>query len=106
LSRSKQLQDLQHLARAYGLLAGTCDSERVIAGTISRRWIAAEVEHAVPLAALPRALFDTQRGRDLLATELFDDQNLDPESINLEAIDIGRAGPRYCCGRNDSGHSG
>ena len=100
MSRSKQFKDLQHLARAYGLLAGTCDSERVIAGTISRRWIAAEVEHAVPLAALPRALFDTQRGRDLLATELFEDQNLDPESINLETIDINQLGAGHLINSN------
>jgi len=100
LSRSKQFKDLQRLARAYGLLAGTCDSERVIAGTISRRWIAAEVEHAVPLAALPRALFDTQRGRDLLATELFEDQNLDPESINLETIDINQLGAGHLINSN------
>lgn len=91
-NKSKQHLDLQYLARAYGLLAGTCDSERVIAGRISRQWIATEVEHPVPLAALPRALFKTQRGRDLLASELFDDSNMDPESINPDQLDIDSLG--------------
>lgn len=87
-SDDRELVDLQRLARAYGLLAGTCDSERVIVGDISRDWIASEVEHAVPLSALPRRLFSTQRGRDLLAAELFDDEDIDPETIDPASIDI------------------
>jgi len=90
--RSKQTKDLQKLARAYGLLAGTCDSERVIAGAISRDWIAKEVEHALPLATLPRALFATERGKDLLATELFDDDNIDPETIDPASLDLEELG--------------
>ena len=91
-TKAKQHEDLRYLARAYGLLAGTCDSERVIAGRISRQWIATEVEHPVPLAALPRALFKTQRGRDLLASELFEDSNVDPESIDPDQLDIDTLG--------------
>ena len=100
VNKAQRPQDLQHLARAYGLLAGTCDSERVIAGNISRRWIGTEVEHPVPLAALPSALFDTQRGRDLLASELFDDSNLDPESIVPGSIDIDRLGAGHLINSN------
>ncbi len=91
-NKAKQHEDLRYLARAYGLLAGTCDSERVIAGRISRHWIATEVEHPVPLSALPRALFKTQRGRDLLASELFEDNNVDPESIDPDQLDIDALG--------------
>lgn len=99
-SRARQTRDLQRLARAYGLLAGTCDSERVIAGTISRDWIAREVEHAVPLAALPNALFATQRGKDLLAAELFDDENIDPESIDPDKIDLAGLGAGHLINSN------
>ena len=99
-SRARQTLDLQRLARAYGLLAGTCDSERVIAGTISRDWIAREVEHAVPLAALPNALFATQRGKDLLATELFEDENIDPESIDPDKIDLAGLGAGHLINSN------
>ncbi len=88
LARRNPQLDLQRLARAYGLLAGTCDAERVIVGSISRDWIASEVEHAVSLASLPNSFFTTQRGRDLLATELFDDEDIDPETIDVSKIDI------------------
>lgn len=86
--RAYQLTDLVKLVRAYGVLAGTSDEERVIAGPISRRWIASEVEHAVPFATLPAALFRTPRGRDLLAAELFADQDIDPESLRPDELDI------------------
>ena len=99
-SRARQTRHLQRLARAYGLLAGTCDSERVIAGTISRDWIAREVEHAVPLAALPNALFATQRGKDLLAAELFDDENIDPETIDPEKLDLAGLGAGHLINSN------
>ncbi len=66
--------------------------ERVIAGTLSREWIAKEVERLVPLSSLPRRLFDTQRGRDLLAAELFAKQDIDPETIKPEALDARIAG--------------
>ena len=81
-------RDLQKLARAYGLLAGTCDAERVLAGTVSREWIASEVEHSIPLNALPHRLFRTQRGRDLLASELFEGKDIDPETLDPGNIDI------------------
>ena len=66
--------------------------ERVIAGTLSRDWIAKEVEHLVPLSSLPRALFDTQRGRDILAAELYPRQDIDPETIMAEELDIASVG--------------
>jgi len=92
VARAYQLTALVKLVRAYGVLAGTGDMDRVIAGQISRRWIAKEVEHFVPLASLPQNLFHTQRGRDLLAAEMFSDENIDPETINLEQLDICRDG--------------
>lgn len=88
MARAYLLTDLVKLVRAYGVLAGTADEERVIAGAISRRWIASEVEHVVPLATLPPALFRTPRGRDLLAAELFGDQDIDPESLKPDELDI------------------
>jgi hypothetical protein len=88
VARAYPLTDLVKLVRAYGVLAGTSDQERVIAGTLSRRWIASEVEHAVPLATLPPALFRTPRGRDLLAAELFADQDIDPELLKPDELDI------------------
>ena len=94
MARAYPLTDLVKLVRAYGVLAGTGDMERVIAGQISRRWIAKEVERLVPLSTLPQKLFHTQRGRDLLATEIFGDQDIDPETINPELLDI------PTCGKN------
>jgi len=92
--------DLVKLVRAYGVLAGTSDMERVIAGTLSRDWIAKEVEHLVPLSSLPQALFDTQRGRDLLATEYFSDQDIDPETINPAELDIASTGGSHWINTN------
>ena len=88
MARPYPLTDLVKLVRAYGVLAGTSDMERVIAGTLSRDWIAKEVEHLVPLSSLPRPLFNTLRGRDLLAAELFPNQDIDPESIEPDLLDI------------------
>ena len=84
--------ELQRLVRAYGVLAGTCDAERAIVGNISRGWIATEVEHRISLSSLPDALFSTPRGRDLLATELFPDEDIDPESIDVEQLDLSKQG--------------
>ncbi len=92
MARAYPLTDLVKLVRAYGLLAGSADTERVIAGTLSRRWISTEVEHLVPLSSLPKELFFTQRGRDLLAAELFSDQDIDPETIDPNDIDIALLG--------------
>jgi len=92
VARAYPLSDLVKLVRAYGVLAGTGDTERVIAGSISRRWIAQEVEHHVPLSSLPKALFKTPRGWDLLANELFADQDIDPETIKPEEIDLAERG--------------
>ncbi|MBX2837976.1 MAG: hypothetical protein KTR35_14055 [Gammaproteobacteria bacterium] len=88
MARAYPQTDLVKLVRAYGLLAGTCDAERVIAGSLSREWIAREAEHAVPLSQIPTAFFRTQRGRDVIADEIFPDQDLDPESIQVEQIDL------------------
>ncbi len=92
MARSYPLTDLVKLVRAYGVLAGTSDMERVIAGTLSRQWIAKEVEHLVPLSSLPEALFKTLRGRDLLAAELYARQDIDPDTIRPEELDIRMAG--------------
>ncbi|MEE9320705.1 MAG: hypothetical protein V3U76_09695 [Granulosicoccus sp.] len=92
MTRAYPHTDLVKLVRAYGVLAGTSDMERVIVGTLSRRWIATEVEHQVPLSSLPAALFKTQRGRDLLAAELFPDEDIDPETIHPDELDIESVG--------------
>ena|GEM_PF-542383 len=88
MPRPYPLTDIVKLVRAYGVLAGTSDQERVLAGSISRRWIASEVERQVPLASLPKALFRTPRGRDLLAAELFGDRDIDPETLQPDELDI------------------
>ena len=95
MARAYPLTDLVKLVRAYGVLAGTSDMERVVAGTLSRKWIAKEVEHFVPLSSLPEPLFNTQRGRDILATEFFSDQDIDPETICPEKLDIRGAGREH-----------
>lgn len=92
MARAYPLTDLVKLVRAYGVLAGTGNMERVIAGELSRRWIAQEVEHDVLLSSLPPELFKTQRGRDLLATEMFGDQDIDPETIDPSKLDINAIG--------------
>lgn len=88
MARAYPLTDLVKLVRAYGLLAGTSDMDRVIAGTLPRSWIAEEVEHFVPLSALPKALFDTQRGRDILAAEFYSNHDIDPELVRPERLNI------------------
>ncbi len=100
MARAYPLTDLVKLVRAYGVLAGTSDMERVIAGTLSRNWIAKEVEHFVPLSSLSRQLFKTLRGRDLLAAELFPDQDIDPDTIDPEALDISTIGRRKLINTN------
>jgi hypothetical protein len=92
VSRAYPLTDLVKLVRTYGVLAGTTDMDRVIAGTLSRDWIAKEVEHQVPLSSLPKALFGTARGRDLLAAELFQNQDIDPEAIQPDSLNISSIG--------------
>ncbi|PID63868.1 MAG: hypothetical protein CSB44_00725 [Gammaproteobacteria bacterium] len=86
------MTDLVKLVRTYGVLAGALDTERVLAGTIDRDWIAREVEQYVPLASLPKAFFDTQRGHDMLAAELFPDEDIDPLAIQPAALDIDTLG--------------
>lgn len=100
MARAYPLTDLVKLVRAYGVLAGTSDMERVVAGTLSRKWIAKEVEHFVPLSSLPEPLFNTQRGRDILATEFFSDQDIDPETICPEELDIRGAGREHLINTN------
>ena len=100
MARAYPLTDLIKLVRAYGVLAGTGEMDRVIAGEISRRWIANEVEHLVPLSSLPPALFHTQRGRDLLAVELFPDEDIDPETIDPDALDIRKLGATHLINTN------
>lgn len=95
MARAYPLTDLVKLVRTYGVLAGTSDMERVIAGTLSRDWIAKEVEHQVPLSTLPERLFYTMRGRDLLAAELYAGQDIDPETIRPETLNIREAG-KHC----------
>jgi hypothetical protein len=100
VARSYPLTDLVKLVRAYGVLAGTSDTERVIAGAISREWIAKEVERVVPLSSLPKRLFETQRGRDILASEYFSDQDIDPETINPAELDIKISGQQQMINTN------
>lgn len=100
MARAYPLTDLVKLVRAYGVLAGTSDMERVIVGTLSRDWIAKEVEHLVPLSSLPRQLFKTLRGRDLLAAELFPDQDIDPDTIDPDLLDISTMGRRKLINTN------
>ena len=100
MARAYPLTDLVKLVRAYGVLAGTSDMERVIAGTLSREWIAKEVEHFIPLSSLPYRLFDTQRGRDLLAAELFAKQDIDPETLRPETLHMRIAGSRRMINSN------
>ncbi|MFK7855209.1 MAG: hypothetical protein AB8B79_13895 [Granulosicoccus sp.] len=92
MARAYPLTDLVKLVRAYGVLAGTSDMERAIVGTLSRKWIAKEVEHHVPLSSLPNELFHTLRGRDLLAAEFYAEQDIDPDTIRPESLDIRVAG--------------
>ena len=100
MARAYPLTDLVKLVRAYGVLAGTSDMERVIAGTLSREWIAKEVERLVPLSSLPQRLFETQRGRDILATEFFSNQDIDPETINPAELDIKIGGQQQMINSN------
>ncbi len=100
MARAYPLTDLVKLVRAYGVLAGTCDVERVIAGNLSRRWISTEVEHLVPLDSLPHKFFYTARGKDLLATELFPDEDIDPLTIDPDQLDIRSLGKGHLINTN------
>ena len=83
-----ELNDLRKLVRAYGVLAGTCDAERAIVGKISRQWIAAEVEHMVPLSGIPYRFFYSNRGREVLASEFFPGEDIDPMTLDPDSLDI------------------
>jgi len=92
VARAYPLTDLVKLVRAYGVLAGTCDNQRALIGKVSRDWQAREVERYVPLAGLPESFFHTRGGRDMLAAELFPDQDIDPESLDIGALDVASLG--------------
>ena len=74
--------DLQKLIRAYGLLAARCDHLRIIAGSVSREWIASEIESDVCLKDIPESVLASVRGQDILAEELFQGVDIDPASID------------------------
>lgn len=88
MTPNPDLSDLRKLVRAYGVLAGTCDNERIIAGRISRRWIAAEVEQMIPLSSIPFPFFHSNRGREILASEFFPGKDMDPLEIDPDTLDI------------------
>lgn len=83
-----ELSDFRKLLRAYGVLAGTCDSERAIIGQVSREWIGAEVERIISLASIPSKFFYSNRGREVLAGEFFPGEDVDPNTLNPEDLDI------------------
>jgi len=83
------------VARAYPLT----DLVKLVS-TLSRDWIAKEVEHFVPLSSLPGKLFNTLRGKDLLAAELFPDQDIDPDTIDPDSLDISTVGDRKLINTN------
>ncbi len=87
MARPSTQTDLERLVRAYGVLAGTCDAERVIVGPVSRAWIATEVEHAIPLNELPAELLSTRRGHDIIAHELYPDEDIDPQTLDIASLD-------------------
>ncbi|MDO6460760.1 hypothetical protein Q4485_08630 [Granulosicoccaceae sp. 1_MG-2023] len=95
-----ELNDLRKLVRAYGVLAGSCDAERAIAGKISRRWIASEVERMIPLSSLPYAFFFTTRGREIIASEFFAGQDIDPTTIDPDSVDIAGSGDKIYINSN------
>ena len=92
MARAYPLTDLVKLVRAYGLLAGTCDNQRAVIGQVSRDWQSQETEQWVPLSSLPESFFHTRGGRDMLAAELFPNDDIDPESIDLGTLDIAELG--------------
>jgi len=92
VARAYPLTDLVKLVRAYGVLAGTCDNQRAMVGEVSRAWLCSEVERSVPLSSIPAAFFHTMRGRDMLAAELYPNDDVDPESLDIDAIDVAALG--------------
>lgn len=100
MSSSTNLSDLRKLVRAYGVLAGTCDAERAIAGKVSRRWIAAEVEQMIPLSKIPYKFFFSNRGREVLAGEFFPGEDIDPTEIDPDSLDIRGRGQKIYINSN------
>lgn len=100
MSSSTNLSDLRKLVRAYGVLAGTCDAERAIAGKVSRRWIAAEVEQMLPLSQIPYKFFFSNRGREVLAGEFFPGEDIDPTEIDPDSLDIRGRGQKIYINSN------
>lgn len=92
MARAYPLTDLVKLVRAYGLLAGTCDNQRAMVGEVSREWLCSEVERYIPLSSIPSAFFHTMRGRDMLAAELYPNDGIDPESLDVDNIDVSALG--------------
>lgn len=100
MARAYPLTDLVKLVRAYGLLAGTCDNQRAMVGEVSRAWLSSEVERYVPLSSIPSSFFHTMRGRDMLAAELYPDDDIDPESLDIESIDVATLGKGHYINTN------
>lgn len=100
MGSNTNLSDLRKLVRAYGVLAGTCDAERAIAGKVSRRWIAAEVEQMLPLSQIPFKFFYSNRGREVLAGEFFPGEDIDATEIDPDTLDISGRGQKIYINSN------
>ncbi len=92
MAHAYPLTDIVKLVRAYGVLAGTCDNQRALVGQVSRQWQSSEVERYIPLSSIPSAFFRTMRGRDMLAAELYPNEDIDPESLDIDNIDVAALG--------------
>jgi len=80
-TRNDEPTDEMKLLKALNLLASTIDDQRAIIGPVSRDWVKSEIEMNIRIPDIPLQILDTIQGRDMLAYEIFPDQEIDPNDI-------------------------
>ncbi|MDQ5984544.1 MAG: hypothetical protein CSYNP_00239 [Syntrophus sp. SKADARSKE-3] len=94
------LTDEKKLLRAYHLLASTIDNHRIIVGAVTRDWVKSEIEKNVPINDIPSQTWNTVVGRDILKTELYPDESIDLQEINITDSDLKRIASRITINTN------
>jgi hypothetical protein len=87
-TRNDEPTDEMKLLKALNLLASTIDDQRAIIGPVSRDWVKSEIEMNIRIPDIPLQILDTIQGRDMLAHEIFPDQEIDPNDIRPADIDL------------------
>jgi hypothetical protein len=88
------------LLRAFNLLASTIDDQRAVVGPISRDWVKSEIEKNIRISEIPLQTLKTTPGLEILKYEIFPDNDIGPNEIDIENIDLEKIGGRITINTN------